>query len=155
MGSASRFCLCLLVKTPGSWNVVLKTFMVVADLQPFNSLIEHHMNENYTHVYLPDKNRCVPSLTCVHLPQTNAHKPWILGILSVFKDFYFQTTNLLHFKYKNYSTVTNVLLEAFEVSHISGIITSYVSTGVKLTESPVIPFYRHHHYHHPSRVRPW
>jgi len=56
------------------------------------------MIEHYTFVYLPDKYICVPSLACVHLLQTNAHKPWLLGIVHVFKDLYIQTKNLLHFK---------------------------------------------------------
>jgi len=80
------------------------------------------MIEHYTFIYLPDKNICVPSLAFVHLLQTDAHKPWILGILSVFKDLYIQTSPL-HFKQKNYSTITNTLLEALNIPHVSSTIT--------------------------------
>jgi len=118
-------------------------------------LIEHYVIEHYTFIYLPDKNISEPSLACVHLLQTNAHKPWILGILSVFKDLYVQTTSLLHFKQKNYSAISNMLLEALNIPHVSSIITACVSTGVKLTDSPLVTYHHHHHHHHHlSRVRP-
>jgi len=106
------------------------------------------------HIHLPDKNISVPPLAYVHLLQTNAHKPWILGILSVFKDLYVQKTSILHFKQKNYSAITNKLLEALNIPHISSNITACVSTGVQLTDRPLVTFYRHHHHHHLSRVRP-
>jgi hypothetical protein len=93
------------------------------------------------YVYLGYKNNRVPSTKCLHLLQTNAHKPWFLGILSVVKGLHIQINRSSSFEIERLQHCHPWLVENSIWRSPLHLILSQsvsVSTGMKLTDFPLI-----------------